>query len=107
MSRLKRLEAKEASIREEKKLARLEDAFVAKKEAGFARIAEEKADAFSAATSVDEFESLVAQIEPANTDEEKRALRTARQSWRLNHRVSKENAAQPEAIGATTEIEEV
>ncbi len=107
MSRLGRLEAKEASIREEKKLARLEDAFVVKKMEGLARRADEKADAFKAAKSADEYESLVAQIEPANTDEEKRALRTARQSWRLNHRVPKENGPQPEAIGASTEIEEV
>jgi len=77
MSRLKRLEAQEASIREEKKLARIEDDFVAKKLAGTA------------------------------TMEDRLKLRYARRDWRLNHRVSKENAAQPEAIGATTEVGEV
>ncbi len=107
MSRLKRLEAQEASIREEKKLARLEDAFVAKKNEGNARRADEKADAFKAAKSAEEYESLVAQIAPANTDEEKRALRIAREDWRLNHRVPAENGAQPETIGASTTVEEV
>ncbi len=107
MSRLKRLERQEASIREEKKLARLEDTFVAKKEAGLARRADEKADAFKAAKSAEEYEALVAQIEPANTAEEKRVLRTARQEWRLNHRVSKSNAAQPATIGVTAAPEEV
>ncbi len=77
MSRLKRLEAQEASIREEKKLARIEDDFVAKKLAGTA------------------------------TREDRLKLREARQDWRLNHRVSKSNAAQPGAIGVSTKVEEV
>ncbi len=77
MSRLTRLERQEASIKEEKKLAILEDDFVAKKLAGTA------------------------------TMEDRLKLREARQYWRENHRVSKPNAAQPETIGASAGIEDI
>ena len=107
MSQLERLERREAAIKEEKKLAKLEDAFGAKKQAGFARIAEEKADAFKAAKSSDEYESLVRQIAPPVTDEEKRSLREARQDFRVNHRKPTKDGAQPAAIGATAALEEI
>ncbi len=77
MSRVARLERLEASIRAEKKLARLEDDFVAKKLDGTA------------------------------TMEDRLKLREARQDFRLNKRVSKSNAAQPGAIGVSTKVEEV
>ncbi len=77
MSRVEKIERRESALKEEKKLARIEDAFVAKKLAGTA------------------------------TMEDRLKLREARQDWRLNHRVSKSNAAQPETIGVSAEIEEV
>ncbi len=73
MSRLARLEAMEASIKVEKKLAKLEDEFVAKKMAG------------------------------TLTREDRLELREARQYWRENHRKPKENGASPDVIGAITE----
>ncbi len=107
MSQLERLERQEAAIKQEKILAVLEDEFVASKEVGLARVAEEKAAAFDAAQSSDEYESLVQQIEPANTDEEKRSLREARQDYRLNHRKPAKDGAQPATIGVTAAPEEV
>ncbi len=107
MSRLARLEAMEASIKVEKKLAKIEDEFVAKKMVGLVRIAEEKAEAFKAARSADEYESLVAQIVPANSSEDKRILREARQFWRENHRKPKENGASVGAIGTKVGVEAV
>ena len=107
MSQLERLERQEAAIREEKKLAVLEDAFLASKLAGLARVAEETADAFLAAKSSDEYESLVRQIAPPVTDEEKRILRTARKDFRDNYRKPKTAGAQPAAIAVGVEVEEV
>ncbi len=75
MSRLARLEAMEASIKVEKKLAKIEDEFVAKKTAG------------------------------TLTREDKNELREARQFYRENHRKSKENGASPEVIGSKTGVE--
>ena len=62
MSRVERLEAQEAAIKEEKKLAHIEDAFVSKKQAGTV------------------------------TMDDKLKLREARQSVRDNHRVPKTGA---------------
>ncbi len=75
MSRLARLEAMEASIKVEKKLAKIEDEFVAKKLAG------------------------------TLTREDRMNLREARQFYRENHRKPKENGASPEVIGAKTGVE--
>ena len=75
MSRLARLEAKEASIKVEKKLAKIEDEFVAKKLAGTV------------------------------TRDDRLELREARQFYRENHRKPKVNGASPEAIGAKTGVE--
>ncbi len=77
MSRLEQIERQEKALKEEKKLAKIEDAFVAKKLAGTA------------------------------TMEDRLKLREVRQDWRLNKRVSKSNAAQPGAIGVSTKVEEV
>ncbi len=107
MSQLERLERQEAAIKEEKKLAVLEDAFVASKEVGFARVAEEKADAFDNAESVDEYESLVRQIAPPVSSEEKLTLREARQDYRLNHRKPAKDGAQPAVIGVTAAPEDI
>ncbi len=62
MSRVERLEAAEAAIKKEKKLARIEDAFVAKKAAGNA------------------------------TSNDRQKLRRARQDFRDNHRKPKTGA---------------
>ena len=62
MSRVERLEAAEAAIKEEKKLARIEDAFVSKKQAGTV------------------------------TRDDKLKLREARQDFRDNHRKPKTGA---------------
>jgi len=75
MSRLARLEAQEASIKVEKKLAKLEDEFVAKKLAG------------------------------TLTRDDRLELREARQFYRENHRKPKVNGASPDAIGAKTGVE--
>ena len=75
MSRLARLEAKEASIKVEKKLAKLEDEFVAKKLAG------------------------------TLTRDDRLELREARQFYRENHRKPKVNGAQPDAIGTKAGVE--
>ncbi len=107
MSQLERLERQEAAIREEKKLAVIEDAFVASKEVGLARVTEEKADAFKTAKSADEYETLVTQIAAPVSSEEKLVLREARQDYRDNYRKPKVNGAQPASIGATTGPEEV
>ena len=77
MSQLERLEAQEAAIKEEKKLAVIEDAFVAKKQAGTV------------------------------TMDDKLKLREARQDFRDNHRTPKTAGAQPAAIGVGVEVEEV
>ncbi len=77
MSQLERLERQEAAIREEKKLAKLEDGFVAKKLAG------------------------------TLTMDDKLALREARQDYRDNHRKPKTAGAQPATIAVGVEVEEV
>ena len=107
MSQLARLERQEAAIKQEKKLAKLEDAFVASKEAGLIRVAEEKAVAFKAAKSADEYESLVGQIAPPVLDKEKLSLRKARQDYRLNHRKPAKDGAQPATIGVTAAPEDI
>ncbi len=107
MSQLERLERQEAAIKEEKKLAVLEDAFVASKLVGLARVAEETAAAFLAAKASDEYESLVRQIAPPVTNDEKLTLREARQDYRDNHRKPKTAGAQPAAINVGVEVEEV
>ena len=77
MSQLERLERQEAAIREEKKLAVIEDAFVAKKSAG------------------------------TLTNEDRLELRAARQDYRDNHRKPVKDGAQPAAISVGVEVEEV
>ncbi len=76
MSQLERLERQEATIRQQKILAVLEDEFVAKKSAG------------------------------TLTRDDKLVLRAARQDYRDNHRKPAENGAQPATIGVTAEVEE-
>ncbi len=105
MSRLESIERQEAALKADKKLARIEAAFVVKKEAGNARVAEEKAVAFKAAKSADEYESLVAQIAPAVSTKEKLKLREYRQDFRDNVRMPK-TGAQPAAINVGVEVEE-
>ncbi len=105
MSQVARLEALVG--KEQMELAVLEDAFLASKEIGLARVAEEKADAFKAAKSAAEYEALVAQIAPPVTDEEKRILREVRRDYRDNHRKPTKDGAQPAAINVTAAPEEI
>ncbi len=77
MSQVEKIERQEAMLKEEKELAKLEDGFVVKKEAG------------------------------TLTRKDRLNLRKARQGFRDDHRRRKSNAAQPATIGATAGPEEV
>ena len=80
-------------------LAVLEDKIVVTKAAGRKRLAKEKAVAFKKASSPEEYETLVANLAPIASVEEKTALRKARKDFRKNHRTLTSGDVEVDIIG--------
>ncbi len=100
MSSVNKIDAEIAELEAKRDLAVLEDALVVTKAAGRKRQAEEKAAAFKKASSPEEYETLVANLAPIASIEDKIALREARQNFRENHRTVADGQVEVETLNA-------
>ncbi len=100
MSIVETVDAQIAELEAKRGLAMLEDALIASKAEGRKRQAKEKAAAFKKASSPEEYETLVANLAPIASAEDKIALREARQNFRENHRTVADGQVEVETLNA-------
>ena len=101
MSRLDQIDAGITALKEERKLAEIEDDFVQQKATEFKKVAAAKAECFKTASSLDEYEALVAEIPSPDLKEIKQELNVARYYYRTVHRQPVIEGAAPAAMGAS------
>ena len=106
MSRLDQIDAGITALKEERKLAEIEAEFRKQKAAGVKKVAAAKAEVFKIASSVDEYEKLVAEIPPPDLKDIKQELNAARYYYRTNYRQPVTEGAAPAAMGASVNQEE-
>ena len=107
MSRLEQIDVNIAALTEERKLAEIEQDFVKQKAAGAKQVALAKTTAFKIASSLDEYEALVAEIPPPDLGDIKQELNAARFYYRTNYRQPVTEGASPGVMGASVDQLEV
>ena len=101
MTRLDQIDVNIASLTEERKLAEIEDDFVKQKAVGLEQTNIAKAAAFKIASSLDEYEALVAEIPPPDLGNINQELNAARFYYRTNYRQPGTEGASPDVMGAS------